>query len=64
MLEYFQDIETTGEELIVTANGHPVLKVIPYRPELTVDEVFADVHGKFRDDGNLLESTEAEWQAI
>lgn len=29
-LEYFRQIEKTGEELIITDHGKPVLKVLPY----------------------------------
>jgi prevent-host-death family protein len=62
MLEYFRQVETTGEALLVTSNGQPVLQVIPYRGELSVDEVFADVRGKIRYHGDLLEPTTAEWE--
>ena len=54
-------IETTGEALIITNNGQPVLKVIPYQPEATVEEVFADMRGRLREYGDLLEPTLAEW---
>lgn len=63
MLEYFREVETTGETLLVTSNGQPVLKVTPYWRELTVDEAFADVRGKIRYHGDLLEPTTAEWKA-
>ncbi|MFO1434667.1 MAG: type II toxin-antitoxin system prevent-host-death family antitoxin [Candidatus Competibacteraceae bacterium] len=62
MLAYFREVETTGEPLLVTSNGQPVLKVVPYRRELIVDEVFADVRGKIRYHGDLLEPTTAEWE--
>jgi prevent-host-death family protein len=29
-LEYFRQIEESGEELIITDHGRPVIKVIPY----------------------------------
>ena len=29
-LEYFRQVEDTGNELIITDHGRPVLKVIPY----------------------------------
>jgi len=32
-LEYFRKIEETGEEIIITDHGHPVLKVVPYSEE-------------------------------
>ena len=30
-LEYFREVETTGQELVVTDRGKPVLKIVPYR---------------------------------
>ena len=51
----------SGEELVVTSNGQPVLKVIPYHREMTIDEAFADVRGKIVYHGNLLEPTTDEW---
>ena len=64
LLEYFQTVETTGEDLVVTSDGRPVLKIVPYKQALTVDEAFADVRGKIRYHGDLLESTTDEWEAI
>lgn len=41
MLAYFREVEASGEPLIVTDNGRPVLKVVPLEPPpRTVDEVF------------------------
>ena len=62
MLEYFRDVEASGEELIVTSHGQPVLKVSPYRQERTVDQAFADVRGRICYHGDLLEPTSAEWE--
>lgn len=61
MLEYFRQIEQTGEELIVLDNNRPVLKVVPYRTRIPAREVFADVRGKvvYRED--ILTPTTAEW---
>jgi len=64
LLEYFQAVETTGEDLIVTSDGRPVLKIVPYKQALTVDEAFADVQGKIRYHADLLEPTTDEWEAI
>lgn len=29
-LEYFRKVEETGQELIITDHGKPVLKIVPY----------------------------------
>jgi antitoxin (DNA-binding transcriptional repressor) of toxin-antitoxin stability system len=61
MLEYFRQVEQTGEELIVLDNNRPVLKVVPFRTKRPAREVFADARGKviYRED--LLAPTTAEW---
>lgn len=32
-LHYFREVERTGEELIVTHHGRPVLRLVPYRED-------------------------------
>ncbi|UCC73736.1 MAG: type II toxin-antitoxin system Phd/YefM family antitoxin [Gemmatimonadota bacterium] len=32
-LQYFREVERTGEELIITHHGRPVLKLVPYRDD-------------------------------
>lgn len=46
MLQIFRDIETSGEELTITDRGRPVLRIVPIREKMTVEEAFADVHGQ------------------
>ena len=30
-LEYFRQVERSGEPLVITDNGQPVIKIVPYR---------------------------------
>jgi prevent-host-death family protein len=46
MLEYFRRVEQTGEELIVTSNNVPTLRVTPIRKGRSVEEAFSDLRGK------------------
>lgn len=48
MLEYFREVEASGEELVVTSHGRPVLKIIPFPREESVERVFRDVRGRIR----------------
>jgi prevent-host-death family protein len=36
-LEYFRQVEETGEEIVITNHGKPVLKVVPYRKDTSED---------------------------
>lgn len=42
MLEYFREVERTGEPLIVTDRGREVLEVRPVEKTITVEEVLAE----------------------
>lgn len=61
MLEYFRRVEESGEELIVTDNNQPVLKIVRIRATRPAREVFADVRGRVMYRGDLLEPTTDEW---
>ena len=63
MLEYFREVERTGEELVVTSDGVPVLKVVPFRQTRSVDDAFADVRGQLMWTGDIDAPTDAEWPA-
>jgi antitoxin (DNA-binding transcriptional repressor) of toxin-antitoxin stability system len=61
MLRIFREIEESGEEVIVTDNNRPVLRIQPLRKESSVEDVFADVQGlvEYGEDPNT--PTIAEW---
>jgi antitoxin (DNA-binding transcriptional repressor) of toxin-antitoxin stability system len=61
MLEYFRRVEETGEELIVTDNQRPVLKISPIRRRAPASEVFADVRGRVRYHEDVLTPETDEW---
>ena len=46
LLEFLRQVEATGEELVITNHGVPVLKVVPIEERATADVLFADVRGK------------------
>ena len=63
MLEYFREVERTGEELVVTSDGVPVLKVVPFTETRSVDDAFADVRGALTWTDDIDAPTDAEWPA-
>lgn len=46
MLEIFRQLESSGDELIVTDHNKPVLKIIPLKQKAAVSEVFSDLQGQ------------------
>ena len=61
MLEYFRGVEETGDELIVTDNNRPVLRISPIRARVSAAETFGDVRGRVVYKGDVLEPTTDEW---
>jgi prevent-host-death family protein len=61
MLELFRRVEQTGEELIVTDNNRPVLKVVPIRQRTSAREAFADVRGRVVYHEDVLAPTTDDW---
>jgi antitoxin (DNA-binding transcriptional repressor) of toxin-antitoxin stability system len=71
MLEYFRQVELTGEPLIVTDRGREVLEVRPVaKPRVTVAEVLAEYRsgsgkGLIPDEADLLAPLPAEdWEVL
>lgn len=62
-LEYFRKIEQTGEELIITDHGRPVLKVIPFVED--AEECFRGLRNTVLKYDAPLEPVGAEeWEAL
>jgi len=65
MLEYFRQVEETGEPLIVTDHGKPVLQVVVMQQKRPAAELLAEfrarAHGPVRFVGDPDEPTIDEW---
>ena len=62
MLEIFRQLEASGEELIVTDQGRPVLKIISIKKEASVAEVFGDIQGKVSYLEDINTPSLSEWE--
>lgn len=62
MLQYFRQVEKTGEELIVTDRHIPVLKIVPFQKSVPAEEVFAELRGRLKYREDLTAPTEDEWE--
>jgi len=63
MLEYFRQVEETGEPLIVTDHGTPVLQVLPFAAKRPMADVLAEFRaiGPVRFTGDPNAPTGDEW---
>ena len=61
MLEIFRDLEESGDELVVTNNGKPVLKIVPLKEKGNVTEMFNGIQGKVTYLEDINSPTHQEW---
>ena len=64
MLEIFRQLESSGNELIVTDHGKPVLKIIPIKQKAAVDAVFGDLQGQVTYLEDINTTTLQEWEDV
>ncbi len=62
MLEIFRQLEASGEELIVTDQGKPVLKIVPIKHNATVAALFGKLQGHVIYHEDLDIPTLTEWE--
>lgn len=64
MLKVFREIEESGEELIVTDNNRPVLRIQPIRKKRTFQELFGPYDGKVIYYEDINTPTIDEWEDL
>jgi antitoxin (DNA-binding transcriptional repressor) of toxin-antitoxin stability system len=64
MLQIFREIEQSGEELIVTDNNRPVLKIVPIAQKKSVEELFAPYQGQVIYHEDINTPTLDEWSEV
>ena len=62
MLRVFREIETSGEELIVTDRNRPVLRIQPIGSKGAVQDVFGSIDGSVIYYEDIDAPTVDEWQ--
>ena len=64
MLEIFRQLESSGNELIVTDHDKPVLKIIPIKQKAAVNAVFGDLQGQVTYLEDINTPTLQEWEDV
>jgi prevent-host-death family protein len=60
-LEVMGQVEATGEPVVITKNGRPVSRLVPYR---TVPKtLFGTLRGCIEVRGDIVSPLESEWEA-
>ncbi|OAB59457.1 prevent-host-death protein [Phormidium willei BDU 130791] len=61
-LEILEQIQSEGEEVLVTEDSQPILKISPYQKSPTTAELFGELRGKVQYFEDLTQPTVEEWQ--
>jgi antitoxin (DNA-binding transcriptional repressor) of toxin-antitoxin stability system len=64
MLKIFREIEETGEEVIVTDNNRPVLRIQPIKRKQTFREAFGQYDGKAVYHEDINTPLTEEWEDL
>lgn len=65
LLEYFREIERTGNELIVTDHRKPVLKIVPLKRNFnSAESVFKAYRGHIVYHEDITAPTMDEWSEV
>lgn len=60
-LKLMDEIDETGTELVITKNGRPVSRLIPYRERPKT--LFGIDRGRFEIVGDIIKPLDVEWEA-
>ncbi|MEL6553942.1 MAG: type II toxin-antitoxin system prevent-host-death family antitoxin [Cyanobacteria bacterium J06621_11] len=63
LLEFLQFVESEGEEIIITDQGTPVVKITKYSESPSTEALFGKMRGKVQYFDDLTASTTEEWFA-
>jgi len=64
MLEIFRQLESSGNELIVTDHDKPVLKIIPIKQKAAVAAVFGELQGQVTYLEDINTASLQEWEDV
>ena len=60
-LKLMDEVADSGNEIIITKNGHPVSRLVPYREK--PKSLFGIDKGRFEILGDIIEPLDVEWEA-
>ena len=59
-LKLMDEVADSGAEIVITKNGHPVSRLVPYREK--PKSLFGIDKGKFKILGDIIEPLDVEWE--
>ena len=59
-LKLMDEVADSGDEIVITKNGHPVSRLVPYREK--PKSLFGIDKGRFKILGDIIEPLDVEWE--
>lgn len=60
-LKLMDEVADSGKEIVITKNGHPVSRLVPYREK--PKSLFGIDKGRIKILGDIIEPLDVEWEA-
>jgi prevent-host-death family protein len=61
-LQLMDEVADSGEEIVITKNGRPVSRLVPYRKK--PENLFGIDRGIIQIHGDIVEPIDVEWNAV
>ena len=61
-LKLMDEVAESGEEIVITKNGRPIARLVPYRAKF--EEFFGAEKGKLEIIGDIISPIDVEWEAM
>ena len=61
-LKLMDEVAESGGEIVITKNGRPVSRLVPYRAR--PESLFGIDRGRFEIIGDIVEPVDVEWEAV
>lgn len=61
-LKLMDEVAESGEEIVITKNGRPTVRLVPYRTKF--EEFFGADKGKLEILGDIISPLDVEWEAM
>lgn len=60
-LKLMDEVADSGKEIVITKNGHPISRLVPYREK--PKSLFGIDKGRIKILGDIIEPLDVEWEA-
>jgi prevent-host-death family protein len=63
-LALMDEVADTGERIVITKNGKPLVDLVPHQPASPKKELFGILKGEIEIVGDIISPIDVEWDAL